>query len=162
MADAPSPGSDLERLLREFDEAVVKPAVPHYRVSDFSRYAENGTENVATLHAVNGEPLERPEKLTFGSPPPEPAEPTFDERLEPILAPLRERVTAAEELLQRKTQEASAALSFRDDIERAAAAVRNVDTVPRRSERPSPTEALNMNDRDWAIYKERAARGEFR
>lgn len=41
----------------------------------------------------------------------------------------------------------------RTDVERAAAAVRNVSTSPPNLQQPSPAEVMTMNDRDWGIYK---------
>jgi hypothetical protein len=88
-------------------------------------------------------------------------EPSFDERLEPLLQPLRDRVTAAEEVFQRATAEAHEALMRRDDLERAAASLRNVTTDPvPRMQRPDPRAMFRMSDERWAEYKAAVARGE--
>lgn len=41
----------------------------------------------------------------------------------------------------------------RTDIDRAAAAVRNISTEPPRFEQPDPVTAMRMSDRDWEAYK---------
>ena len=154
---ARSPGDDLQTLLRQYDEAVAK--APHYRAqTDMQSHGVEAAENVAYLHAVNGNPLPKPQRIEFQPPPLLPAEPSLDE----LLQPLRERVTAAEALLQRKTAEPEQALAFRNDIERAAASVRNISTEPPRLEHPDGRTALRMSDADWSAYKARVAGGDFR
>jgi hypothetical protein len=137
---------DFGELLAEYERAAG-PAVPHHKAPrEFSRQAE--------VVARNGEMLPNTGKLTFAAPPPLAVEPTFDERIETTLAPFRERFQAAEELLIRKTAEVESALSFRDDLEKAAASVRNISTDPSpRQSRPSPKAMMKMSPEAWDAYK---------
>jgi hypothetical protein len=114
---------------------------------DFPQHAE--------VVARNGEILERPQRLRFQSTPSLAEEPSFNEKLEPLLQPLRERVDAAEEILRRKTAEAAEALSQRNDLERAAASIRNVTQTPASPATPqNPRHHLNCTDQEWRDYKD--------
>ena len=151
--------STLQELLDEYNQAAGS-AIPHYRANDLSRHADNAPEHVATVHAVNGNPLPQPERITFHAPPPLPAEPSFEQRLEPLLRPLRATVDEARQAYERARLEADQRDSMRVDVERAAAAVRNVSTDPPRLHRPDGKTALAMSDADWNAYKARVANGE--
>ena len=149
----PSPGNDLASLLAQYEAAIVKPSVPHYRASDLSRDAENV--------AGNDSPLPKPSPLTFSAPPPMAPEVPIDQ-IDSMLAPLRERLNSAEAAYAKAAAEAAADRATRTDLERAAAAIRNVSVEPHRAERPDGRIALKMTDEQWAAHKASVERGEPR
>jgi hypothetical protein len=146
-------GSSYTELLEEYERSTAA-AVPHYRPANEFRPAERV--------ARDGEPPARPAKLAFTAPPPLPTEPSFSERLEPLLQPLRARVEAAEEVYHRAAEEASQRDSMRLDLDRAAASVRNLSTDPQpRRTPPTPKAAFEMSDSAWEAHKQAIRDGEF-
>lgn len=148
MAEAPT----LAQLLAEYD-AAAGSEIPHYR-------AQTDLQAPGVGAPENGNPLPQPERITFHAPPPAPAEPTFEQRLEPLLQPLRATVDQARQAYEKARLEADQRDAMRTDVERAAAAVRNVSTEPPRLQRPDGKTALSMSDADWTRYKEAVARGD--
>jgi hypothetical protein len=144
----------LEELLKEWDEQT---AVPH--------------EPIPVAPPVGERP--RAGRLSF-SPPPAVFEPTFNERVDPLLQPLRQRVEDAEThfyerglLLEQehaaRMAEVEEAMKFRHDIEAAHAAIHNVTTAPSPAyELPSPEVMFNMHPQEFektvAEYRRRRNR----
>jgi hypothetical protein len=138
----------LEDLLREWD---AQTGGPRYEPLPLPVRPETG-------HAQrsNG-------KLQFSTPPIV-QELSFGERMEPLLAPLRERVEAAEthfyerqlileEQHRAKMAEAEAALARRHDIELAHASLRNVSQQPLPAfHLPPPDVMANMSQREWEQF----------
>jgi hypothetical protein len=84
----PSPANDLVSLFAEYERSAGT-SIPHYRQPNEIRSRGEAADSVV---AANGQPL------VFSRPPLAP-EPGFEERLEPLLQPLREQVTAAETMM---------------------------------------------------------------
>jgi hypothetical protein len=107
------------------------------------------------------QPLEPPRSRLSFAPPPPVFEPTFHDRIEPLLAPLRERVEAAElsfherQLLleaehERRMAEVEEARKLRDDIVRAQMAINNVSNDPIPDyQLPSPATMADMSPQQW-------------
>lgn len=158
MSNAPSPADDLASLLAEYERSAGT-SIPHYRPQNEIRsLGVEAAENVAELHSVNGNPLPKPERIVFQPPPPTPPEPTFEQRIEPLIQPLREQVDEARQAYEQARLEADQRDAVRRDVERAAAAIRNVSAEPPRMQRPDPRTAMAMSDQEWATYKESVAR----
>jgi hypothetical protein len=105
---------------------------------------------------------EKRERLTFKPPPPLLAEPSFAEKMEEHVAPFRAAVENAQAAYLAAAAEAEAQGALRRDVERAVAAINNVERDPR----PAVTvvrgkDALRMPHDQWEALKERALNGEI-
>jgi hypothetical protein len=150
----------IAELLAEWDQAMADPP----------DYGGDSHEPVFVAQPIPEPPRGR---LSFAPPPPA-FEPTFHDRVEPLLQPLRARVEAAETAFyerqlmleqehEAKMAEAEEALSMRNDIERAVMALNNVSTAPSPDyELPSPETMFNMHPQEFekvvADYRRRRNR----
>jgi hypothetical protein len=141
----PNDAQTLEDLLREWETET------------HSHYSQP-PQHAPAAHAQRGNG-----RLAFAPPPPV-HEPTFNERVEPLLQPLRQRVEEAElgfyehrirldEEHARRMQEAEEALSRRDDIVRAKASLHNVSTNPAPDfQLPRPEVMANYSPQQWEDF----------
>jgi hypothetical protein len=91
-----------------------------------------------------------------------PTEPSFAERLEEHIQPFRESVENARAAYEAAAADAAAKDALRVDIERASAAIRNVERDPRPTTTVlNPKVAMRMSEREWDAVKERASAGEI-
>jgi hypothetical protein len=130
----------LEEILKEWDEQIAGPPEPILAAPPVSE--------------------RRAGRISFSAPPPA-FEPTFNERVEPLLQPLRERVEVAEasfyerQLLldaehERRMAEVEEAWKLRDDVVRAQMAVNNVSTAPAPAySLPPPEQLADMTPQQW-------------
>jgi hypothetical protein len=158
-----SPGSELDELLAEFERET----------------AQARTHAPVRFEAPPRQSRGRSSGLSFLPPPPV-NEPSFNDRVEPLLQPLRERVEQAEmsfaerrlqldeehrfrmEAAEAEIAKRKEALDVRDDVARALLSLRNVDTSPQKPAvgRISARRLFKMGDDEWQAVLDRAADGE--
>jgi hypothetical protein len=132
-------------------------------IAEFERQTSHVHEQIPVALPVAERP--RNGRLAFSAPPPTPAEPSFLERTESALKPLRERVENAEylykarsveleEAWEQKMAEAEQALKRRHDLEAAMASIHNVSTQPPPPPKIDTRALVNMSSDQYRRWKE--------
>jgi hypothetical protein len=134
---AASPGSELERLLAEYEAGQVEAEATQREQEQMRIEAARATAELAAAQK-------------------------YREQFESTAASLRAAQDAAESRRQAEHQTALAKVEadnkLRHDIDAAAAAVRNLDLAPPNVDLPTSYEVINnMSDREFKAYLARAA-----
>jgi len=141
ILDAPSPASELDRLLLEFEEGIKSapptppPAQPAPAADGTTAYLRERARTIDELRMAH----------------------------DAAIAEIRAEKEAHAKKLEAEHAARMRELDRRDDVVRAMAAVRNLSTEPLKQAGPSSVDVIhNMGPREFKEYLAAAARGEFK